>query len=69
MDELNAALLPDALSLPGQRHGLAADSDISPEGVDLSLIRWMLSLTPRQRLDVLQGFVNSVSVLHRGTHP
>jgi hypothetical protein len=32
----------------------------SPDGVDLTLIRWMLSLTPAERLDVLQGFVNSV---------
>lgn len=32
----------------------------SPDGVDLTLIRWMLSLTPAERLDVLQGFVNAV---------
>ncbi|MGA2576792.1 MAG: hypothetical protein ABSH24_12290 [Bryobacteraceae bacterium] len=32
----------------------------SPDGVDLTLVRWMLSLTPAQRLDVLQGFVDSV---------
>ena len=32
----------------------------SPDGVDLTLIRWMLSLTPAERLDVLQGFVDSV---------
>jgi len=32
----------------------------SPEGVDLTLIRWMLSLTPAERLDALQGFVDSV---------
>jgi hypothetical protein len=30
------------------------------DGVDLTLIRWMLSLTPAERLDVLQGFVDSV---------
>lgn len=33
------------------------------EGVDLSLIRWMLSLSPEERLDVLQGFVDSVAEL------
>jgi hypothetical protein len=33
----------------------------SPDGVDLTLIRWMLSLTPAERLDVLQGFVDSVA--------
>lgn len=32
----------------------------SPEGVDRTLIRWMLSLTPAQRLAALQGFVDSV---------
>ena len=32
----------------------------SEDGVDLPLIRWMLSLTPAERLDVLQGFVDSV---------
>jgi hypothetical protein len=32
----------------------------SPDGVDLTLIRWMLSLTPAERLEVLQGFVDSV---------
>jgi hypothetical protein len=26
----------------------------SDDGVDLTLIRWMLSLTPAERLDVLQ---------------
>lgn len=33
----------------------------SDDGVDLTLIRWMLSLTPAQRLDVLQGFADSVA--------
>jgi hypothetical protein len=32
----------------------------SEDGVDLTLIRWMLSLTPAERLGVLQRFVNSV---------
>jgi hypothetical protein len=32
----------------------------SPDGVDLTLVRWMLSLTPAERLQVLQGFVDSV---------
>jgi hypothetical protein len=29
-------------------------------GVDLSLVRWMLSLTPAERLQVLQSAVNSI---------
>ena len=35
----------------------------SEDGVDLTLIRWMLSLTPDQRLAALQAFVDSVSAL------
>jgi len=32
----------------------------SEDGVDLTLIRWMLSLTPAERLQVLQQYVDSV---------
>jgi len=44
-------------------------SDESPEaeygddGVDLTLIRWMLSLTPAERLQVLQQNVRSIEKL------
>jgi hypothetical protein len=37
-----------------------ADAAYSEDGVDLTLIRWMLSLTPAERLEVLQQYVNSV---------
>ena len=30
----------------------------SDDGVDLSLIRWMLSLTPAERLEALQQFAD-----------
>ena len=33
------------------------------DGVDVTLIRWMLSLTPSERLDVLQGFADSCAEL------
>jgi hypothetical protein len=33
--------------------------------VDLTLIRWMLSLTPAERLRVLQDHVNAVLRLRR----
>ncbi|HMB55200.1 MAG TPA: hypothetical protein VKU40_17915 [Thermoanaerobaculia bacterium] len=42
--------------------------DEARSGVDRTLIRWMLSLTPAERLDVLQGFVDSVKEL-RGEGP
>jgi hypothetical protein len=32
----------------------------SEDGVDLTLIRWMLSLTPAERLQVLQRNVRSI---------
>ena len=35
-------------------------SERDENGVDLTLIRWMLSLTPAELLDVLQDFVNDV---------
>lgn len=38
---------------------------LSDDG-DIGLIRWMLSLTPEARLDVLQGFVDSVVELGDG---
>ncbi len=33
------------------------------DGVDLSLIRWMLSLSAEERLGVLQGFADSVAAI------
>jgi len=37
-------------------------------GVDLTLIRWMLSLTPTQRLQTLQEAIRSIARL-RGDNP
>jgi hypothetical protein len=55
-DELGEALLgplPDPLpSDPRPTH--------SDDGVDLTLIRWMLSLTPGERLETLQNTVRSI---------
>ena len=36
---------------------------VDDDGVDVTLIRWMLSLTWEQRLDVLQGFVDSAAAV------
>lgn len=35
-------------------------TDYSEDGVDLTLIRWMLALTPAERLDFLQRQVNGI---------
>jgi len=40
----------------------------SEDGVDLTLIRWMLSLTPAQRLQVLQQNANAIAEL-RNANP
>ena len=33
------------------------------DGVDVTLIRWMLSLSPEERLAALQGFVDSIAAM------
>ena len=43
-----------------------SDSDIAPDGVDLGQIRWMLSLTPLERLQTLQDFVDGALTLRDG---
>jgi len=40
-------------------------TDHSEDGVDLTLIRWMLSLTPAERLQVLQRQVNAILAIRR----
>ena len=35
----------------------------SEDGVDLTLIRWMLSLTPAERLQVLESSVRSLEAM------
>ena len=39
--------------------------EYSEDGVDLSLIRWMLSLTPAERLQVLQDHIDGVTEVRR----
>lgn len=38
-------------------------TDYSEDGVDLTLIRWMLSLTPAERLQVLQQQVDDLRAM------
>lgn len=42
---------------------LASDAQVPDEGIDLSLVRWSLSLTPQERLDVLQRNVDALTRL------
>ena len=52
-----AAGLPWWIVIPGEEERL---TDYSEDGVDLTLIRWMLSLTPAERLRVLQSNLNRI---------
>ena len=48
------------------RHGTPGELPYGPDGVDATLIRWMLWLTPRGRLEVLQGNIRSLMELRIG---
>lgn len=37
--------------------------DYSEDGVDLTLIRWMLSLTPAERLEFLEERINEIGAI------
>jgi hypothetical protein len=37
----------------------ATESPCESSGVDVTLIRWMLDMTPAERLQVLQSFVDA----------
>jgi hypothetical protein len=43
--------------------GVPDELAFSEEGVDLTLIRWMLSLTPAERLRVLESNVRSLEAI------
>jgi hypothetical protein len=42
------------------------EPEVSADGVDLTLIRWTLSLTPLERLELLQDWVDGLTELRRG---
>jgi hypothetical protein len=52
---------PTAATSPPCMEGLAYSED----GVDLTLIRWFLSLTPTERLQRLQGHARAIWRLRR----
>jgi hypothetical protein len=45
------------------------DAEESRDGVDLTLIRWTLSLTPLERLELLQDWVDGLAELRHGRAP
>ena len=58
-----ASLEEDGLLLGDAKDPL----QVSETGVDLTLIRWMLSMEPGERLKTLQQAVNSLTRLRNGT--
>lgn len=53
----------DPSSLAPEQPNLDRADRVLDDGVDVTLIRWMLSLSPEQRLDVLQSFLDSIAEL------
>ena len=41
----------------------------SADGVDLTVIRWMLDLTPAERLQAVQDLIDAASALRAGDDP
>ena len=58
----------DAAIGPGEDSPPPVRAEYSEDGVDLSLIRWMLSLTPGERLEVLEKAANEILQLRAGLH-
>jgi hypothetical protein len=50
--------------MPGQEEQTTEEPTYSPDGVDLTLIRWMLSMTPAERLETLQRFADCLLTVH-----
>ena len=46
--------------------GLPLEPQYSEDGVDLTVIRWMLSMTPEQRLETLQNYVRTILRIRGG---
>jgi len=68
---LNARSLPhDMVSTGGAdtvepRRNPDYGAEYGDDGVDVTLIRWMRSLTPAERLEVLQGQVNAILTIRK----
>lgn len=54
---------PEPGTTDNKTEGPVKASYTTEDGVDLTLIRWMLSLTPTERLEVLQQSVRSLARL------
>ena len=58
---LRTVAAPLSTSLPFAAPANAAKPDYDENGVDLSLVRYSLSLTPTQRLKAVENFMNAMA--------
>lgn len=56
--------IPQSVVTPDTEH----PDPPNPDGVDVTLIRWMLSLSYEERLKVLQDQVNAITRLRNDAH-
>jgi hypothetical protein len=64
MDAGRVAVLP--LGMQREKDAKPVEDPESWDHPDDALITWMLSLTPAQRLEALQGWVDSIQTLRNG---
>ena len=60
---------PVSTSLPVVATTDAARPDYDENGVDLSLVRYSLSLTPTQRLKAVENFMNAMASVRKAPPP
>ena len=63
---MNTGILGYAGLMPNTEAKLAAGTpllDYSEDGVDMTLIRWMLSLTPAERLEFLDDRIADIAAI------
>jgi len=53
---------------PGSPPGTPPRPDTNEEGVDITLIRWSLSLSPLERLRVLESFMDFATKAQAARH-
>lgn len=61
--------VPHSSSPPAAVATDAAKPDYDENGVDLSLVRYSLSLTPTQRLKAVENFMNAMASVRKAPPP
>ena len=60
LNRRRAARAEDATCRDAAESVVPREPQFSEDGVDLTVIRWMLSMTPKQRLETLQNHVRTI---------